>query len=211
VTRTIAGGPEQSQSDNITEGFVQTHGLGICRGRYAKTLIKEWHRWDHLHESENDAVDGFHGDQLYVVFVFADGGADLERFELRSFEEAQSILLQVRARANSKPACIQEELGHTSSFSSFELPDDIVFPFLLQQQACMRTFDCLSRETFSALGNGKPSHFWKESTESLHLRVYPKYAFPCSSFSPLSPPSSMLLTLHVTGHCLCCHHVSSAS
>lgn len=96
LTHTIAGGPEQSQSDNITEGFVQTHGLGICRGRYAKTLVKEWHRWDHLHESENDAVDAFPGDQLYVVFVFADGGADLERFELRSFEEAQSILLQVQ-------------------------------------------------------------------------------------------------------------------
>ena len=32
------------------------------------------------------------------MFVFADGGADLERFELRSFEEAQSILLQVSLR-----------------------------------------------------------------------------------------------------------------
>ena len=114
VTHIIAGGPEQSQSDNITEGFVQTHGLGICRGRYAKSLIKEWHRWHDLHESENDAVDGFPGDQLYVVFVFADGGADLERFELRSFEEAQSILLQVWARANSKLVCILGKLGHVS-------------------------------------------------------------------------------------------------
>ena len=110
LTHTIAGGPEQSQSDNITEGFVQTHGLGICRGRYAKTLVKEWHRWDHLHESENDAVDAFPEDQLYVVFVFADGGADLERFELRSFEEAQSILLQVWANANSLCVCM-ESLG----------------------------------------------------------------------------------------------------
>lgn len=74
---------------------MQTHGLGICRGCYARTLVKEWHRWDQLHESENDAVDAFPEDQLYVVFVFADGGADLEHFELRSFEEAQSVLLQV--------------------------------------------------------------------------------------------------------------------
>ncbi|KAA6426763.1 MAG: Serine threonine- kinase haspin [Trebouxia sp. A1-2] len=104
--REPTSGPEQSQSDNITEGFVQTHGLGICRGRYAKSLIKEWHRWHDLHESENDAVDGFPGDQLYVVFVFADGGADLERFELRSFEEAQSILLQTAlSLAIAEEAC----------------------------------------------------------------------------------------------------------
>lgn len=32
--------------------------------------------------------------QLYIVFVVADGGADLERYELRSFEEAKGLLLQ---------------------------------------------------------------------------------------------------------------------
>jgi len=31
-----------------------------------------------------------------VVFVVADGGVDLEHFELRSLDEAKSILLQVR-------------------------------------------------------------------------------------------------------------------
>lgn len=56
--------------------------------------MKEWHRWDASHESENDPVDAFPDDQLYVVFVFADGGVDLEHFELRSFQEAQSVLLQ---------------------------------------------------------------------------------------------------------------------
>lgn len=33
--------------------------------------------------------------QLYIVFVVADGGADLEHFELRTLAEAKSILLQV--------------------------------------------------------------------------------------------------------------------
>ena len=89
-----AGGPDMAHNDNITEGFVHTQGLGICQGHYAPTLVKEWHRWDASHESENDPVDAFPGDQLYVVFVFADGGADLEHFQLRSFREAQSILLQ---------------------------------------------------------------------------------------------------------------------
>lgn len=87
--------PGGNSNQNITEGFVQTHGLGICRGVYAEALTKEWHRWDRLHESENDPVDAFPGDQLYVVFVVANGGADLEHFELRSFQEAQSLLMQV--------------------------------------------------------------------------------------------------------------------
>eukprot|EP00976_Prorocentrum_cordatum_P085787 1186238-Prorocentrum_minimum.AAC.2 len=32
--------------------------------------------------------------QLYIVFITADGGQDLEKFELRDFAEAQSVLLQ---------------------------------------------------------------------------------------------------------------------
>ena len=90
----MAGGLDMAHNANVTEGFVQTHGLGICQGNYAPALLKEWHRWDASHESENDPVDAFPDDQLYVVFVFADGGVDLEHFELRSFQEAQSILLQ---------------------------------------------------------------------------------------------------------------------
>ena len=49
------------------------------------------------HGSENDDVAAFGPDQLYVVFVVADGGTDLERFDVRSAAEARSILLQARA------------------------------------------------------------------------------------------------------------------
>ena len=48
------------------------------------------------HGSENDSVAAFGPDQLYVVFVVADGGTDLERFDVRSAAEARSILLQAR-------------------------------------------------------------------------------------------------------------------
>lgn len=53
--------------DNATAGFVETFGLGICRGRYAALLQQEWHRWDQQHDSENDPVDIFGDDQLFVV------------------------------------------------------------------------------------------------------------------------------------------------
>ncbi|KAK9813057.1 hypothetical protein WJX72_008207 [[Myrmecia] bisecta] len=89
------GGSGPFGNSNITSGFVETYGVGICRGAYAEALCREWHAWDARNESENDPVDDFPGDQLYVVFVVADGGADLEHFEVRSFKEAKSILLQV--------------------------------------------------------------------------------------------------------------------
>lgn len=55
------------RSPNVTSGFVETFGVGVSRGRYAAALRREWHRWDKQHGSENDAVDMFGRDQLFVV------------------------------------------------------------------------------------------------------------------------------------------------
>ncbi|PRW60889.1 transducin beta 3 isoform A [Chlorella sorokiniana] len=93
---------------NVTTGFVETYGVGVCRGAYSEALRREWHRWDKENGSENEPVDVFAGleDQLFVVFVVADGGADLEHFELRTFEEVRSILLQTAlAVAVAEEAC----------------------------------------------------------------------------------------------------------
>ena len=75
---------------------MQTYGVGVCRGGYAPALVREWRAWDKRNGSENDPVDVFGPEQLFVVFVVADGGADLEHFEVHNYEEARSILLQVR-------------------------------------------------------------------------------------------------------------------
>ena len=81
---------------NSTQGFVQTYGVGVCRGLYTPALVREWRAWDKRNGSENDPVDMFGPEQLFVVFVVANGGADLEHFEVHSYEEARSIILQVR-------------------------------------------------------------------------------------------------------------------
>ena len=86
----------------MTSGFVELFGVGVCRGRYAAGLVTAWHSWDQQFGSENDPVDGFPEDQLYVVYVVADGGSDLEKFEPRSFNEARSILLQVHIIVESQ-------------------------------------------------------------------------------------------------------------
>lgn len=97
-----------SSSRNVTSGFVETYGVGICRGHYAPSLLAEWHAWDEQNGSENDPVSCFPGDQLYVVFIVADGGADLECFEVRNFSEAKSILLQVRRLRTAPHDCVSK-------------------------------------------------------------------------------------------------------
>lgn len=39
--------------------FVQTHCVGVCRGVYSPTLLEEWHAWDAVNTSENEAPDIF--------------------------------------------------------------------------------------------------------------------------------------------------------
>eukprot|EP00873_Tetraselmis_striata_P040156 jgi/Tetstr1/460420/TSEL_005681.t1 len=87
-----AGGAER---EHATMGFVQFYGAGVCRGRYSSVLQAEWHRWDKEHGSENDPVDCFDDSQLFIVLSFAEGGVDLEHFELESAREAISVLHQV--------------------------------------------------------------------------------------------------------------------
>ncbi|EFJ12037.1 hypothetical protein SELMODRAFT_124914, partial [Selaginella moellendorffii] len=75
--------------------FVETKATRICKGRYDKNLVRAWKKWDTQHNSENDQPLAFPEEQLYVVFVLADGGTDLESFELLNYEEVKSLLLQV--------------------------------------------------------------------------------------------------------------------
>eukprot|EP00210_Caulerpa_lentillifera_P009420 g8981.t1 len=79
---------------NSSQGFALTHETKICKGPYPELLVKEWYRWSDCYPSENEPIDSFPPNQYYVVFFIEDGGHDLERFELRSFQEAKAILLQ---------------------------------------------------------------------------------------------------------------------
>jgi len=91
---------------NMTPGFIRMHGMGTCRGRYPDELVSQWEAWDEAHGSENDHVGAFPEDQLYIVFVFENGGQDLERFQLHNFDEVRSLLLQtILTLAVGEEAC----------------------------------------------------------------------------------------------------------
>lgn len=62
--------PLQRKKENATSGFVETYGVGVCRGKYAHALKYEWHRWHSVYGSENEPVDVFQDDQLFVVCCF---------------------------------------------------------------------------------------------------------------------------------------------
>lgn len=72
ITLTLSGlrdeeGLDGNAFENVTHGFIQAYGVGVCRGQYAEILQQEWHRWDDINGSENEPLDIFDQDQLYVV------------------------------------------------------------------------------------------------------------------------------------------------
>ena len=93
-------------SSEVSAAFVELRGSAVCRGKYPRELLDAWHAWDAEHTSENDCPKIFGSEQHYIVFVFADGGRDLERFKVNTFEEARSIIMQTAmALAVAEAAC----------------------------------------------------------------------------------------------------------
>ncbi|GAQ81799.1 haspin family Serine/threonine kinase [Klebsormidium nitens] len=106
ITSIRFGSDTDALPDNASDNFIQTFGVGICRGAYSEELTAAWEAWDQENGSENDHPRIFQEDQVYVVFAFADGGSDLEHFTLRTYAEAVSLLLQVVASlAVAEQAC----------------------------------------------------------------------------------------------------------
>ncbi|GMH33792.1 hypothetical protein BSKO_01626 [Bryopsis sp. KO-2023] len=85
---------EFGDCQNRTNGLAFTHAVRICQGKYCPELLAEWKRWNDYFNSENDPVDSFSEEQLFIVFLIENAGQQLENFELRNFSEAKSMLLQ---------------------------------------------------------------------------------------------------------------------
>ncbi|KAJ7514860.1 hypothetical protein O6H91_23G063400 [Diphasiastrum complanatum] len=95
-----------SKSLNICDNFIEAKAARICQGKYDAQLVDAWEEWDAKHKSENEHPMVFPSKQMYVAFVLADGGTDLESFILSDFQEVKSLLLQVvLALAVAEEAC----------------------------------------------------------------------------------------------------------
>ena len=82
---------------NATAGFVETSAVLVTRGPYAPQLLSAWRAYEEDKGSQNQWPGDLPDGQLFAVFVLADGGFDLEGFQLRDAQEAKAVLLQVAA------------------------------------------------------------------------------------------------------------------
>ena len=100
----VAPGDAAMAAANLCSTFIETHDISVCRGKYAPCLVEAWEAWDDINSSENDHPAIFQKDQLYIAFVYSDGGEDLESFKFRTFDEIRSMLMQVRRSAANTAA-----------------------------------------------------------------------------------------------------------
>lgn len=89
------------------EGFVKVLGSLVVQGRYPQTLLDKWDEFaaNSNNHSENYRPDSFDDGQRFCVIVFANGGTDLEHYDLDTWHEASAIFWQVvkhLARAEEK-------------------------------------------------------------------------------------------------------------
>lgn len=71
------------------------------RGKYHDPFVKAWKRfhtkWKHIEDkAQNENPSKLPASQLYVIMVVGNGGDDLERFDVKDFHAAKSLILQVR-------------------------------------------------------------------------------------------------------------------
>ncbi|RIA96099.1 hypothetical protein C1645_815785 [Glomus cerebriforme] len=95
IKTTLELGGRTGLDPKLRVSFLKLYGVGICRGKYPKGLLKEWDRWDQEYQSESDRPDYFDDNQLYAVLIVEYGGLDLEHVKLKNWAQAWSVLTQV--------------------------------------------------------------------------------------------------------------------
>ncbi|VDM45339.1 unnamed protein product [Toxocara canis] len=78
-----------------TEGFIQLITSCVCMGRYPKELLCAWDEYNIDEKSENDDPRMFPANQCYLILACEQGGSDLENYEVKSINQAYSIITQV--------------------------------------------------------------------------------------------------------------------
>lgn len=79
------------------QGFAQVLDIVIVKGTYPETLLSEWDKFLRIRGSENLRPDMYSEDQLYCVIVQNNAGTDLERAQIGSWQDAESVFWQTAA------------------------------------------------------------------------------------------------------------------
>ncbi|XP_071947659.1 serine/threonine-protein kinase haspin-like isoform X2 [Antedon mediterranea] len=84
----------EQNSNGQTDHFIEVKGVHCCRGQFLPELLREWDAFDEKKGSENDRPDSYTDSQLFIVFMFANGGSDLEAFKFQNVLEKKCVLQQ---------------------------------------------------------------------------------------------------------------------
>jgi hypothetical protein len=86
-----------ADSQNLTDGFIHLRCAAVAVSEYAPSLLAAWNAWDKIHRSENETPKIFPAHQPYMVFITADGGCDLEHFQvMRVFRRVRVFIVVVK-------------------------------------------------------------------------------------------------------------------
>jgi hypothetical protein len=72
------------------------------RGEYPSRLLRAWRDFARSKESENAEPSLYDGEQIFVLVLCGDGGKDLESFDLKSYDESKSMIVQARFSLQGK-------------------------------------------------------------------------------------------------------------
>eukprot|EP01134_Creolimax_fragrantissima_P007046 CFRG7046T1 len=84
-----------SSHRGVSPNLIEVKRIGISCGPFPPRLVELWDAYDEVKDSENERPDCFDDDQTFAVFVFANGGSDLENTELKSIFQAESVIRQM--------------------------------------------------------------------------------------------------------------------
>ncbi|OIR56699.1 MAG: haspin family serine/threonine kinase [Amphiamblys sp. WSBS2006] len=113
-TRDIVHEIQVSSAVSGRKGFIQTKKIGLYRGEYPSLLLRKWEEFE---KKENKHPEHYaHPDQVFVVFVFEDGGVELERFSFQSEAELQEVFESVLSTlAGGEEICFEHRDMHVSN------------------------------------------------------------------------------------------------
>lgn len=81
-------------------GFMSILHVAVVKGSYPEELLRQWDVYETSKtmkkkgQTESVRPDGYREDQLYCIITEADAGVDLEKYDLESWTDAESIFWQ---------------------------------------------------------------------------------------------------------------------
>jgi hypothetical protein len=92
---TMDASPKPNQRRIDSTGFISCCGAYLVQGSYPKLLLDLWQDHDAEIKSENICPKQFSADQHFLVLMLSYGGKDLEKFALKTIQQAFSIVHQL--------------------------------------------------------------------------------------------------------------------